>query len=288
MQRFRIGAITDEFSSDIHIAAEAMHELGMKGAELRVVGGRNIMDLSDDEIAKTVMVLQENGLEVVSIASPLLKCSLPDAPEVDSRFQQDIFNSKHTFEDQPRLAERAFQIAKLTGAKIVRVFSYWRVVEPEAVFERVVDALQELSDKAAAHGLIIGLENEHACNIATAQETARVLAAIDHENLQVVWDPANAYVSGENPFPTGYQLLDPVRIAHVHAKDCTLEGHKPVWGPLGECDIDWQGQIDALAEDGYKGFINLETHWPGPGGNKLEGSKICGRNLKKLVLGNAL
>lgn len=288
MQRFRIGAITDEFSSDIGVAAGAMRELGMKGAELRVVGGRNIMDLSDTEIAQTMDVLRDHDLEVVAIATPLLKCSLPDAPEVDSRFQQDIFNAKHTFEDQPRLADRAFEIAGLTGAKIVRVFSYWRVLTPEVVFERVVDALQELSDKAARHGLIIGLENEHACNIATAQETARVLAAIDHGNLQVVWDPANAYVSGEKPFPTGYQLLDSTRIAHVHAKDCTLDGHKPVWGPLGECDIDWQGQLDALAEDGYAGFIHLETHWAGPNGDKFEGSKICGRNLKRLVQSTAL
>jgi L-ribulose-5-phosphate 3-epimerase len=288
MQRFRIGAITDEFSSDIAVAAGAMQELGMKGAELRVVGGKNIMDLSDAEIVKAMEILRKHGLEVVAIATPLLKCSLPDAPEIDSRFQQDIFNAKHSYEDQPRLAERAFRIAKLTGANIIRVFSYWRVLTPEVVFERVVDALQELSDKAASHGLIVGLENEHACNIATAQETARVLAAIDHRNLQVVWDPANAYVSGEKPFPTGYQLLDSTRIAHVHAKDCTLDGHKPVWGPLGECDIDWQGQMDALAEDGYKGFIHLETHWAGPNGDKFEGSKICGRNLKKLVESTAL
>jgi len=283
MQRFRIGAITDEFSSDITVAAEAMRELGMKGAELRVVGGKNIMDLTNAEIASAMDVLRANGLQVVSIASPLLKCTLPGAPDVDARFQQDMFNARHTFEDQPRLTDRAFEIAELTGAKIVRVFSYWRVIKPEAVFERVVDALQELSDKAASRGLIIGLENEHACNIATAQETARVLAAIDHQNLQVVWDPANAYCSGEIPFPNGYKLLDTTRIAHVHAKDCTLEGLKPVWGPLGERDIDWTGQIDALAEDGYKGFINLETHWPGPDGNKFEGSKICGRNLRALV-----
>ena len=283
MQRFRTGAITDEFSSDINVAAEAMGKLGMKGAELRVVGGKNVMDLSDDELARAVETLRANGLEVVSIASPLLKCTLPNAPDADSRFQQDIFNSKHTHEDQPRLAERAFEIAKFTGAKIVRVFSYWRVVRPEEVFERVVDSLQDLADKAAKHGLIIGLENEHACNIATAQETAGVLAAIDHENLQVVWDPANAYASGEKPFPSGYKLLDAKRIAHVHAKDCTVESHKPIWCPLGEGDIDWEGQMDALAADDYKGFIHLETHWAGPGGDKLEGSKICGRNLKKLV-----
>ncbi len=81
---------------------------------------------------------------------------------------------------------------------------------------------------------------------------AGVLAAIDHSNLQVVWDPASAYISGEKPFPSGYQMLDATRIALVHAKDCTLEGHKPVWEPLGDGDIDWQGQIDALAEDGYE------------------------------------
>jgi len=260
-----------------------MRELGMKGAELRMIGGRNIMDLTNAEIEETMEVLRAKSLQVVSIASPLLKCTLPDAPQVDSRFQQDSFNAKHSFEDQPRLAERAFEIAKLTGAKIVRVFSYWRVIEPAAVFERVVDALQDLSDKAARHGLIVGIENEHACNIATAQETARVLAAVDHENLQVVWDPANAYVSGEKPFPPGYRLLESSRIAHVHAKDCTLDGHTPVWCALGEGDVDWEGQIDALARDDYKGFIHLETHWGGPGGDKLKGSKICGRNLKRLV-----
>jgi sugar phosphate isomerase/epimerase len=279
----QIGAITDEFSPDIAVAVDAMRQLGMRGAELRMVNGKNIMDLTDAELDAALTVVGNAGLKVVAIASPLLKCTLPDAPPIDERFQQDVFAAKHSFEDQPKLAQRAFEIAKKSGAKIVRVFSYWRVVDPPAVFERVVDALQELSDRAAEHELIIGLENEHACNIATAHDTARVLAAIDHENLKVVWDPANAYVSGEEPFPTGYRVLESTRIAHVHAKDCTLEGHKPIWCPLGEGDIDWKGQFAALKQDGYNGYIHLETHWPGPGGDKLEGSRICGRNLKRML-----
>ncbi|MGI8991281.1 MAG: sugar phosphate isomerase/epimerase family protein [Bryobacteraceae bacterium] len=283
MQRFRIGAITDEFSPDIAVAADCMAELGMEGAELRMVFGKNIVDLTHDELDRVKKILAERGLAIVSIASPLLKCTLPNAPDVDSRFQQDMFASKHNFEDQPRLTDRAFQIAERTGAKIVRVFSYWRTVEPEKVFERVVQALRSLAEKAAGRGLIVGLENEHACNIATARETARVLAAIDHPNLQIVWDPANAYVSGENPFPGGYRMLAPSRIAHVHAKDCRLDGHQPLWGPLGECDVDWRGQLNALADDGYEGYINLETHWQGPHGDKREGSMICGRNLRELV-----
>jgi sugar phosphate isomerase/epimerase len=283
MSGIRIGAITDEFSPDIAVAVEAMRELGMKGAELRMVNGKNIMDLTDAELDAALAVVRGAGLEVAAIASPLLKCTLPDAPPIDERFQQDVFASKHSFEDQPRLAQRAFEIAKRSSARIVRVFSYWRVVDPPAVFERVVDALQELSDRAAEHKLIIGIENEHACNIATAHDTARILAAVDQENLQVVWDPANAWVSGEEPFPGGYQVLESKRIAHVHAKDCRLEGRKPIWCPLGEGDIDWKGQFAALKRDGYSGYIHLETHWPGPDGNKLEGSKICGRNLKNML-----
>ena len=38
-----------------------------------------------------------------------------------------------------------------------------------------------------------------------------------------------------------------------------------------------------LAADGYRGYLHLETHWPGPDGNKFEGSRICGANLRKLT-----
>jgi L-ribulose-5-phosphate 3-epimerase len=282
-QLFRIAAITDEFSPDLATAVRSMSEVGMTAAELRMVFGKNIVDLTDQELDRAKQIVGERGMSIISIASPLLKCVLPDAPEIDSRFQQDIFASQHTFEDQPRLTDRAFAIAQLTGARIVRVFSYWRTVKPEACFDRVVLALRALAEKAAAHDLIVGLENEHACNVATAAETARVLSAIDHPNLQVVWDPCNALVSGENPFPEGYGLLPPKRIVHVHAKDCFVTNHKPTFGALGECGIDWKGQISALLADGYKGYVSLETHWPGPGGDKHSASMICGRNLKALV-----
>lgn len=282
-QRFPIASITDEFSQDLSTAVQSMRPIGMTGAELRMLFGKNIIDLNDDEVDQAKRICTNGGLEIISIASPLLKCVLPGAPEVDARFQQDMFAAKYGFDDQPRLTKRAFEIAHRTGAKIVRVFSYWRTVDPEACFAEVVATLRDLAEKAAAEDLIIGLENEHACNIATASESARALAAVKHPNLQLVWDPANCYVSGEDPFPGGYGKLPVDRIAHVHAKDCFVEGHKPAWGPLGTCAIDWKGQITALAADGYKGWISLETHWPGPGSDKHLASVICGHNLKGLV-----
>src|SRR3954452_21729991 len=183
---FRIAAITDEFSPDIEVAVQSMKSIGMTGAELRMVFGKNIIDLTDEELDRAIAIVKGAGLEILSIASPLLKCVLPDAPEVDSRFQQDMFAAKHNFEDQPRLTARAFEIAKRTGARIIRVFSYWRTVDPEVCFDRVVVALRGLADQAAKHDVIIGLENEHACNIATGAETSRALAALDHPNLKVV------------------------------------------------------------------------------------------------------
>lgn len=276
-------AITDEFCPDLEKSLQAMAAIGMTGAELRVVYGKNILDLSDSEVESATALVKAKGLQVISLSSPLLKCVLPDAPPVDGRFQHDIFGSKHTFEDQPRLSARAFQVAHKTGARIIRVFSYWRTETPEKNLDRIAAALADLAKKAAKEDLIIGLENEHACNIGTATETARVLAAVNHPNLRVIWDPANCEVAGETAYPGGYRILDPKRIVHVHAKDCHMEGHTPVWGPLGTRTLDWKGQIAALLADGYRGYVSLETHWPGPGGDKFQASVICGWNLQGLL-----
>ena len=282
--QFRIAAITDEFSpADFKASLAAMKAIGMTGAELRVVNGKNIMDLDAGELQGAKDLLDEYGLETVSIASPVLKCVLPGAPDVDTRFQQDVFASKHTFDDQPRLADRAFEIAQFFGARIIRVFTYWRTVEPDRCFDAIARELEKLAAAAAKHDLIIGVENEHACNIGTAQESGRILRAVDHPNLKLVWDPANAFVAGEDPFPHGYQLLPKDRIVHVHAKDCHMDGHKPIWGPLGTRRLDWKGQIAALRADGYQGWLSLETHWPGPDGDKFEASVICGWNLRGLA-----
>ncbi len=284
MAVFEIGAVTDEFSPDsLDRALDAMAALGMTFVELRVVDGRNIIEHTDDEVDDLRRRVEAQGMRVVSIASPVLKCGLPDAPPIAPHIQQDMFSSAFGFDDQPRLARRAFEIAERTGARIVRVFSYWRTVDPVSCFDRVAAALRGLAEQAADRGLVVGIENEHACNIATGAETARLLEAVEHPALQVIWDPANALVAGEKAYPDGYGLVPVSRIAHVHAKDCDVRDHVPVFGPLGEMAVGWRGQLAALARDGYRGTISLETHWKGPNGDKFAGSVICGRNLKALI-----
>jgi sugar phosphate isomerase/epimerase len=280
-------AITDEFSANLDTALDAMSAIGMTGAELRLIEGRNIVEHSDDEVADLRARVEKRGMRVLSIASPVLKCVLPGGPPIDPRFQQDVFGSAYTFDDQPRLTKRAFEVAERAGAGIIRVFSYWRTTAPERCFDSIVIALRELAEQAASRGLVIGLENEHACNVGTGAEAARMLAAVDHPALKLIWDPANAAILGEIPYPHGYESLPSERIVHVHAKDCSVRDHKPTWGALGEMDIDWKGQIAALERDGYAGSISLETHWRGNDGDRLQASIICGQNLHKLVRSSA-
>ncbi len=283
--RLPIAAITDEFASDLDTTLNAMQGLGMTGAELRMVYGKNVMLLSDDEVKDFTKACADKGFAVISLATPILKCVLPDGPPLDERFHQDIFGSKNSIDDQPRLMDRAVEVAHLTGAKIIRVFTYWRTMKPAETYSRVVDALGTLADRAQKEDLIIGLENEHACNVATGEEAAVVLGMIDHPSLKLVWDPANAVCAGGKGYPEGYSVLPKDRIIHVHAKDCTMvgDGFTPEWGPLGTKDTNWKAQIDDLIRDGYKGYISIETHWPGPGGDKFQASMIVGQNLHDLV-----
>jgi L-ribulose-5-phosphate 3-epimerase len=281
--RFRLAAITDEFSPDLETALQGMAAVGMTGAELRLVSGRNMIDLDDGEIDRVRATVEARGMTVVSLASPLLKCVLPNAPPLDTRIEHDVFGSPYTFEDQPRLTRRAFEIAQRAGAGIIRVFSYWRTIEPERCFPAAAAALHDLGKEAERHGIVIALENEQACNAGTGEEAARLLSLVDHPAVKALWDPANASILGETPYPDGYRRLPTARIVHVHAKDCIVRDHKPTWGPVGEMGVDWKGQIAALRRDGYSGWISLETHWTGPNGDKFEASTICGKNLQSLI-----
>src|SRR5687767_785456 len=181
MPPFPIAAITDEFSpSDLDAALSGMADVGMTGAELRIAFDKNMIDLSDDDVDRVRRAVEARGLTVVSLASPILKCVLPDAPPLDSHVQHDVFGSPHTFEDQPRLTRRAFEVAERCGARILRVFSYWRTVEPEQTFPRVAEALHGLGEEGARRGITIALENEHACNVGTGAESAKLLRTVAH------------------------------------------------------------------------------------------------------------
>ena len=285
MAEFPVAIITDEFTQDFEHICETAVRMSIPALEIRTVWNKNIVDMSDSEIGEIGKMAKAAGLEIVSIASPVYKCTLPDGGDIDHRFEQDAFQAAHTYDDQPRILNRAIVIAEKLEARIIRVFSFWRTTDPSRLTDRVIDALRTAIDAASPKGLVIGLENEHACNLATAAEAAPVMRAIESPHFGLVWDPANAYVAGEDPFPGGYDLLPGGRIVHIHAKDGVMpaESDRMNWCAVGDGKVGWKGQLSRLVADGYAGMISLETHWGGPDGDKFEGSKICARNLQELV-----
>jgi sugar phosphate isomerase/epimerase len=65
----------------------------------------------------------------------------------------------------------------------------------------------------------------------------------------------------ENPFPDGYRRIKALA-PHVHVKDAVRPaGEEPRCVPIGDGEVDWPGQFKALREDGYSGYLSLETHW---------------------------
>jgi sugar phosphate isomerase/epimerase len=81
------------------------------------------------------------------------------------------------------------------------------------------------------------------------------------------WDPGNAATFPDSmPYPNGYNLLPKGRIGHCHAKSVVRKPDgKWEWAPVGKGVVDWPGQLRALARDGYRHAVSLETHWRGAG-----------------------
>jgi len=286
MADFPVAVITDEFTQDFAKICDTAVELDIPGLELRTAWDTNVVDMSDEQIGEIKRLADASGRKIVGLSSPVFKCTHPNSGAIDERFEQDAFHAAHSFDDQPRILARALEIANKLEAPIVRVFSFWRSVEPTSMTDVVVETLAGAIETSRAAGVKIGLENEHACNIATGAECAPILGRItESEFFGIVWDPANAYVSGETAFPDGYSQVSASRILHVHAKDGVMPdgGDRMDWGDVGAGRVNWEGQLSALKADGYTGGVSLETHWGGPGGDKFQGSVICAKSLKRLV-----
>jgi sugar phosphate isomerase/epimerase len=265
---FRVAVINDEISQDFGHACEvASKEFGMEWIELRGMWNKNLLKLDAKEIAEARLILEKYKLRVTDVASPLFKVDWPGAPRSKFSPKHDEFNADFTFDQQPEVLERCIELAKAFQTDRVRFFDFWRLDDQAPYRTAINDKLREAAATAAKSRIILLLENEMACNTATAAESAKVLAAVKSENFMLNWDPGNAAAAGENPFPEGYQLLPKERIGHCHCKDVTKksDGQGTDWAAIGRGMVDWKGQFAALKREGYHYAVSLETHWRGAG-----------------------
>jgi L-ribulose-5-phosphate 3-epimerase len=264
---FRVGVLTDEIGSDLGRVAEiAATEFGMGWVELREVWKKNVTRLDAAEIAEARRILAKYDLRVTAIASPLFKVDWPGAPR--SKFSPigDQFKADWTFDQQAEVLDRCIELAKTFGTDRIRCFDFWRLADVGPYRAAMNDKLREAAAKAGAAKVVLVLENEPACNTATAAESAATLAAVRSDAFKLNWDAANSAATGDKAFPDGYALLPKDRISHVHVKDVIHKADGThVWAAMGQGSMDWTGQFRALLRDGYRGSVVLETHWRGAG-----------------------
>jgi L-ribulose-5-phosphate 3-epimerase len=279
---FKLGIITDEISEKLEPALDFISSYSLPCCELRDLWGKNIMNSPPADLERARALIERHHLQVSDIASPIMKYNLPEMPALPEK--RDTFHANFTDEDTEKLLHQSFKLAEFFGTNKVRIFAYWRVSDPEKAYPIIRDRLAKAAALAGKNGMVLALENEHTTNVGTGKELGRILRDVNSPHLRGNWDPGNAVMLNEVPYPDGYGEVRGL-FAHMHAKDAKKDAKtgKITWAPVGGGFVDWRGQIQALGADGYEGTISLETHYLRPDGNKLESTRESLEGLLRIA-----
>jgi len=279
---WKLGIITDELTENLEQALDFISHYDLGYCELRDMWQKNIMNLSQEQLDRAKALVEKHHLKVTDIASPLFKYNLPEMPAKEGE-KRDTFRANFTDQDTDHLLHQSFKLARFFGTRKVRIFSYWRVDEPEKAYPYVRDRLARAAKVAAENDIVLILENEHECNVGTSKELGRILRDVNSPYLRGNWDPANAAMLHEIPYPDGYNHVKGM-FPHLHLKDVKKgPGGKLLWAPVGGGFIDWKGIFEALRRDNFQGDMALETHYRRTDGNKVESTRESLMGVFKVI-----
>jgi sugar phosphate isomerase/epimerase len=237
-----LSGFADEISPDLDAQLETLASEGIRHLELRGVWGKNVLSLSDGELAEVRSRLLGEGVGVSSIGSPVGKIPITDPfePHMDSFL-------------------RALHVADLMEAPYIRLFSFFipEGEDPARYRDEVLDRMRRLADAARPHTVTLLHENERHIYGDVPGRCADILESVGSPNLRAAWDPANFVQCGVRPYTEGYELLRPF-IEYVHVKDAVSATGQVA--PAGEGDGEVRETLRALAESGFDGYFSLEPH----------------------------
>lgn len=253
----KLCAFADEAASSMQGQIDAMQKNGIRLIEIRHIDGINIADISPAEAREIRKMLDDAGVSVWSVGSPIGKYPLGKdfAPHLDSFC-------------------RTAELAEILGASRMRIFSFFpeRGASAESTQEAVCGRLFKICEKAPA-GLTLCHENEKEIY----GESAEACLALHQSfpRLRAVFDPANFVQCGEDT-EAAFDLLAPY-IEYMHIKDADASGKVVLAG-------DGAGKIPLMIEKyralggevltlephlrGFIGFGNLEN------GKSAQGSSV--------------
>ena len=240
MNNFIISGFSDEIDENIDIQFQTLKELGIQYFEPRGINGKNIADLTDDEVMKLLAAMKKYGIRASSIGSPIGKIGI-----------------RENFEPHFEKFKRVIEIAKMLGTEYIRMFSFYipEGQNPDLFRGEVTFRLVKMITYAKSQNVVLLHENEKGIYGDTAKRCHDLFDALYSPNFKAVFDPANFIQCGEDT-KNAYEILSPY-IAYMHIKDAKNDGSVV---PAGHGNGNIEYILNKLAENDYFGFLSLEPH----------------------------
>lgn len=266
--------ITDQVDQDIRKACAMIKDAGYHYVELHNVFEKSIEECSEAECNIIKEILDENGLEVVNIASTVFfLCPLYENYRV-SLFNDSFHAIKGDVKYHLAMLHNACRIAKKLNCQTIRIFPFRfpdneeiTVVGTKQDQKMIITQFQKAVDIAKRYDLTLVVENCPYSHCPKGEMTYELVKAIHDEHLKLLWDPANSYRAEKNRVPAEYEnktiaeeydlIKDEIR--HIHLKNYIYDETQPK--PFVHCsltagDIDYKALMPKLKKYSY--YFSLE------------------------------
>lgn len=206
METMKIYAFADEASKAVDGQIAAMRRNGLQGLEIRGVDGQNVSAISIDKAREVRAKLDDAGLKVWTIGSPIGKIDIETGD-----FAAHLETLRHTLE-----------VAHVLGAENLRMFSFYIPggKNPADYRGKVMDQLGEMLRVGEGSGVCFCHENEKGIYGDMAARCLDILKTFPA--LKGVFDPANFVQCGQDTW-AGWEMLAPY-IKYLHIKDALADG----------------------------------------------------------------
>lgn len=203
MATFELSAFTDEYSQDFRKQIEGMKKNGIRYTEIRGVDGKNISALTETEAKEVKKQLDDNGLSVWSIGSPLGKIKLTD--DINAHLE---------------LTKHVCELAGILGTKNIRVFSFYvpDTSDISPYRAQVMDYMGRMLDAASPYGCILCHENEKGIYGEKTEGCLDIMKTFGG-GYKCIFDPANFVQADVCTYPDAFEKLENY-IYYMHIKDC--------------------------------------------------------------------
>lgn len=240
-EKIRISGFADEIDPSLERQIEVIKKLGISYIEMRGVNGKGLVEYTLDEVKKIKQKLDENGIRLSSVGSPIGKIMITD-----------------DFEPHFELYKYTVEIAKIMETKYIRMFSFFipEGENPAQYKEEVFCRMKRFVDYAKEQNVVLLHENEKDIYGDVAVRCRELMDEFFCENFQGVFDFAN-FVQCRQETKEAYELMKPY-VAYVHIKDALWENGQVV--PAGQGDGNVKEILGNLLGGGYEGFLSLEPH----------------------------